>query len=253
MHEAKDHDENCFITLTYSDELLPEDLSLNKADYQKFMKRLRKWHAKHTGKPSGLRYFHCGEYGDTTSRPHYHACLFGFDFSHDRKLYKYTPAGDPLWTSDTLNDLWQLGYAIIGDLTFETAAYVARYTLKKVTGDLAPDHYRRVNTNTGEVHDLTPEYATMSRRPGGIGHRWIKKWGHEVYKNDSVIVNGREQKPPKYYDTLYETERPHDFARVRAQREAAASAAYRNSTPARLAVREQVAAARQRNVTKETI
>ena len=42
VHEAQVHDENCFITLTYNNENLPKDGSLNKRDFQLFMKRLIK-------------------------------------------------------------------------------------------------------------------------------------------------------------------------------------------------------------------
>ena len=70
--ESKLHKENCFITLTYNDEHLPSDLSLQKDDFTKFIKRLR----KNTG--DKIRYYACGEYGDLYQRPHFHACLFGY-------------------------------------------------------------------------------------------------------------------------------------------------------------------------------
>jgi hypothetical protein len=74
VHEASLHEKNCFITLTYSPENLPKDGSLDVSHFQKFMKRFRKRFGP------GIRFFHCGEYGESLSRPHYHACIFGFDF-----------------------------------------------------------------------------------------------------------------------------------------------------------------------------
>ena len=73
LHEASLYDNNCFITLTFNDEYVMP--SLDKSIFQKFMKRLRRMFPD-----ARIRYFMCGEYGDKLSRPHYHACLFGFDF-----------------------------------------------------------------------------------------------------------------------------------------------------------------------------
>ena len=74
LHEASQHTDNCFITLTYARDKLPPGASLDHADFAGFMKRARH-HA-----PSGVRFYMCGEYGPQTKRPHYHACLFGIDF-----------------------------------------------------------------------------------------------------------------------------------------------------------------------------
>lgn len=186
MHEAQMHEENCFLTLTYNDDHVPSDFSLCLDDYQKFMKRLRKSIA-----PKKVRFFHCGEYGETTGRPHYHAILFGHNFA-DREFYKATHGGN-LFISQTLDDLWQHGNCNIGDVTFESAAYVARYVTKKITGDMAETHYQ----------GRQPEYATMSRRPG-IGMPWFEKFGKEVYRRDDVVVRGKLCKPPRFYDKALE-------------------------------------------------
>ena len=155
-HEASLYQDNCFITLTYSDEHLPSDKSLHVDHFQKFMKRLRKRFGE------GVRYYHCGEYGEKYMRPHYHACLFNFDFP-DKKIWKENN-GNRLYISESLSELWPFGFVTIGDVTFESAAYVARYIMKKVNGDLAESHYERVDWDTGEVYHLKPEYTTMSRR-----------------------------------------------------------------------------------------
>lgn len=196
MHEAQMHEDNSFITLTYAPEHLPADGSLNKNHFQDFMKRLRERLA-----PERIRFFHCGEYGERFSRPHYHAIVFGFGFP-DRTLYQDT-GETKLYTSAFLADCWGHGFTTVGDVTFDSAAYVARYVVKKITGDKAHDHYWRINEQTGETNQVEPEYVTMSRRPG-IASAWYDKYGAEVYPSDSVITNGHEIQPPRYYDKMFE-------------------------------------------------
>ena len=125
-HEASMYDENCFITLTYREDALPPLGSLDKRHFQLFMKRLRKRYPKKT-----IRYFQCGEYGEKLSRPHYHACLFNHDFD-DKKLFK-VEGENRLYVSEKLTQLWPYGYSTVGAVTFESAAYVARYVTKKMT------------------------------------------------------------------------------------------------------------------------
>lgn len=196
VHEAQLHDRNSFITLTYSDEHLPPDGGLRVDDWQTFAKRVR----HHLGP---FRFFHCGEYGEENLRPHYHALIFGLDFAQDREPYKRNQRGELLYTSEALTWLWGLGHAIIGDLTFESAAYCARYTLKKITGAQAAEHYERFDAETGEVWTVRPEYATMSRKPG-IGHHWLEQYGEEVYPDDEVVHQARRFRPPRYYDDQLE-------------------------------------------------
>lgn len=201
MHEASLHNSNSFLTLTYDEKNLPKNGSLNVEHFQLFMKRLRR------GSDRPLRFFHCGEYGETTNRPHYHVCLFGENFASDRRPYKTNAMGHGLFNSEILSDAWGLGHAVIGDLTFESAAYVARYCLKKITGQGADEHYG----------DRKPEYVTMSRRPG-IGAGWYEKWFPEVYPSDSVVMRGRQMLPPPYYDKLLKDSDPVLFERVKRER-----------------------------------
>lgn len=206
MHEKQLHEKACFLTLTYSDDHLPCDGSLDVETFQKFMKRLRR------GSSGPLRFFHCGEYGERTARPHYHCCLFGEDFSSDRELYRVTERGDRLYNSDRLSEVWGLGHAVIGDLTFESAAYVARYVLKKITGEKAEAHYQ----------GRKPEYVTMSRRPG-IGAGWFEKFSSDAYPSDFVVMRGKEMMPPPYYDKLLEKADPSLFKSIKKARERAAA------------------------------
>ncbi len=230
MHEAKTHEANCFVTLTFDDEHLPQDESLDLRIWQTFIKRLRK-----TGRK--VRFYHCGEYGDLYGRPHYHACLFGTAFAADAKPYSRTKHGDQLYSSATLDKLWQhQGKALIGALTFESAAYVARYCMKKITGPMAQKHYLWLCESTGEIVDRKPEYATMSRRPG-IGKAWYDKWKADVYPSDEVIINGRSTRPPKFYDGQYELDDPVGHAKLKAKRKKAAAKHSADQTLERLATK----------------
>lgn len=220
MHESLLHEENCFVTLTYGPEDVPENGSLRPDDFVGFMKRLR-WHCG-----NGIRFFQCGEYGDTLGRPHHHALLFNWSFK-DRKFYKDSN-GKRLYESKQLNELWGYGDCLIGDVTFESAGYIARYTSKKVIGEGAEKHYG------GRV----PEYLTMSRRPG-IGRGFVEEYRKQMYAWDTLIVRGRKCKPPRYYDDVAAKVAPSVVARVKARRRVDAAASVDNSG-SRLVVRETV-------------
>lgn len=201
MHEASLSEDNSFLTLTYDDDHLPAGGTLVKSDFQDFMKRLRKSIA-----PKRVRYYHCGEYGENLGRPHYHALLFGHAFT-DYKFFSERN-GNRIYTSDSLSRLWPMGFAVAGEVTFESAAYVARYVMKKVTGPKSADHYG----------DLLPEYTTMSRRPG-IGKGWFDKFSSDVYPLDRVVVRGRDTRPPRFYDNLLGRKDPSTLALLKIARE----------------------------------
>lgn len=229
MHEKSMHDENSFLTLTYNDDNVPEDFSLDHCHFQKFMKKLRK-HVKN------VSYYMCGEYGEQTKRPHYHVCLFGADFNADRKIYSRNN-GNLLYNSDTLNNIWGFGDCIIGDLTIQSAAYVARYVLNKRYNDL----YEIVDPETGEVFNRKPPYCKMSLNPA-IGKRWIEKYHPEVYLNamDNCYAGQVIQRPPRYYDKVVEDKLGIGLDDVRKNRIDKADKQKDDSTVERLAVRERV-------------
>lgn len=192
MHEASLHQDNCFITLTYSNDHLPVDYSVHPRDLQLFFKRLRKQLF-----PTKIRFFACGEYGETNLRPHYHALIFGHS-PQDKTLYETTPRGDRLYLSKSLQKSWPFGLVMVGALTFESAAYTARYAMKKQTGPQAETYYLRQHPLHGFICRVRPEFLNMSRRPG-IGAEWINKFRPEVFPSDSVLVRERLVKPPRYY------------------------------------------------------
>lgn len=231
VHENQMHEDSCFLTLTYSPENLPHDRSLDKSHFQKFIKRLRKNASKK------IRYFHCGEYGEQGRRPHYHAIIFGYDFP-DRRAFSERD-GITLYTSGLLDKTWSLGHCTIGEVNFETAAYVARYVTKKVTGDAAAEHYKWINPETGEVHQLQPEYITMSLKPA-IGATWWEKYGTGVKDNGTVVMRGVEMKPPRRYLELTKEEAPRSSRKHQAKRLRLAKQNAAHSTDRRLHDREVV-------------
>lgn len=207
MHEASLHDRSSFITLTYEDLHLPKCGTLVKKHVQDFLKRFRKIHS--------CRFFGCGEYGDRNGRPHYHLCIFGWDFP-DRVFFK-RENGYNLYISPELSKYWTFGNNIVGNLTFESAAYVARYCLKKVTGPSAQAYYERVDPGTGEITAITPEYCHMSLKPG-IGARWFERWQSDCYPSDEVIVRGHSCGTPRFYDKLLEKVDPVLYKQVKDRR-----------------------------------
>lgn len=251
MHEAKQYEENCFITLTYDDYHLPPDGSLIKSHHQKFLKALR-----HEIHPIKIKFYMCGEYGsdEYTKRPHYHFLIFGYDFP-DKKLFRTSPT--ELFTSATLEKLWKKGYSSVGAVTWESAAYVARYTMKKINGSMTEKidektglrPYERVNFYTGQIVEVLPEYNAMSRggkKAGskGIGASWFDKYHSDVYPRDSMVVNGFEHRPPRYYDNMYAQLDPDEMEIVKEKRLERMEELKHEYTPARLQARMKVTEAK---------
>lgn len=236
LHEAQLHEENCFLTLTYDDQRTAPGASLVHRDFQLFMKRLRRHFQKKT-----IRYYMCGEYGEQFERPHFHACLFGTDFA-DKYPWRKNQSGHQLYRSATLELLWKHGNSEVGAVTFQSAAYVARYVMKKITGDLATSHYTYLDEH-GELHSRTPEYNRMSLRQA-IGKGWYEKFKNDVYPQDHVITNGHPAPPPRYYDKLYKIEHPAALKTIQKKRNARAIANLKDNSPRRLKAKEQVQAAR---------
>ena len=239
VHESIMHEDNCFITLTYDDESLPPDEGLRKGHFQKFMKDLRS-----RIYPRKVRFFHCGEYGSKLGRPHYHALLFGFDF-YDREPF-FEGETCRLDRSPMLESIWQRGYSTVGEVTFESAQYVAQYVLKKITGEKAEDHYRKLNPVTGELIEVIPEYITMSLKPG-IGSEYFEKHWEEMFPEDQVILGGRSRGPaPRYYLKKLQESRPEVALAVKAKRKQGLADRAEDMTPERLEVREAVLEAHQK-------
>ncbi len=232
MHEASQHKQNSYITLTYNDQNLPYDGSVNLIHFQNFIKRLRK-----SLEPKTIRFYHCGEYGDKTNRPHYHALIFGHEWP-DVKYYKDTKNGDKLYTSESLNSKWGFGNCYIGLVTYESAGYCARYIMKKQTGKAAETAYIHIDEITGEIYERAPEYSTMSRRPG-IGASWYAKYSTDLFPHDYCVVNGHKQSIPAFYATALKGLDEAAYNTIKGKRRRKANQD-ENNTPSRLAVRETV-------------
>ena len=251
MHETKSYEpEEChFITLTYSNEELKktgptyvgkdrwgrEALkggSLVVRDWQDFARRARKQIGK-------FRYFHCGEYGDLEGRPHYHAAIFGWQLD-DLVPDGDTKSGSRAFSSELLEETWGKGKTQTGELTFESAAYVARYIMKKVNGKKKEEgHYNIINEEGEIIGEKKDEYTTMSRREG-IGKRWIEKWEKDVYPRDEVIINGKKTRPPKFYDGHYEIKNKEGMEIIKAKRKAKGEKRKDEQTHERLDTKEKI-------------
>jgi len=225
-HEAQCHAENCWLTLTYDDHNLPPGNSLRYRDFQLFLKRLRK-----AVRPQIVRYYMCGEYGETTQRPHYHVCLFGIYF-HENALHSNSK-GKQYFTSPLLTKLWPHGTHLFTQLNSTNAQYTALYITEKITGDAGVLHYGR----------RVPPFNRMSLKPA-IGSRWLARYLNDVRSGDAVILDGRAQKPPKFYDKLHKRMDPESFRSTQFDRDERSFLGQADRTPDRLKVRETVASAR---------
>jgi len=187
------HKVSCMLNLTYNDDWLPEHGQLFKDDLQRFFKRMRKAGLK-------FRYVASGEYGDFSRRPHFHIALFGVDFSDDRIRFGSAIGGDATFTSAMVTKLWPKGNHLIGTLNFESAAYIARYILKKIKGLQKPEPLY-VDDVTGEVVLPNPEFLIMSK---GIGRSWFRDFFmSDVFPHASVITaQGTKAPVPRFYKTL---------------------------------------------------
>lgn len=237
MHESQMHDDNIFITLTYHPDHLPQDASLDKKDFQKFIRALRK------GTKKKIRYFMCGEYGKPTeknnyiARPHFHAILFGIDFD-DKYLWRIEK-GNRMYRSPTLEKYWKKGNSELTDVTYASAGYVARYCLKKQHGETGKREYAIIDFETGELKDeqrIHP-YVAMSLKPG-IGETWFQKYKGDLFPHDYAITpDGRKTTVPAYYRKLLKKTDPAMAEKLRAARVEKARDNPDN-TPERLATRE---------------
>lgn len=254
IHEASFHEENAFITLTYDNDHVPELVDretghviedLRKEDFSVFMKALRNYlNPKGAKNLKKVRFLHCGEYGEACKncrlsrkfcecaeyvpdlgRPHHHAALFGYQFP-DLQLWK-VKNGNRLYTSEILKSIWGKGAVIVGEVTFESAAYIARYVVKKITGKDAEDHYL----------GRQPESVNMSRRPG-IGKDFFLKYQSDFFPKDFITRNGNRLKVPRYYSKLFDELDSDAMALVKQKRRANHPAEHQ--TPLRLLQRDSL-------------
>ncbi|AYP28783.1 MAG: putative replication initiation protein [Microviridae sp.] len=216
-----------FVTLTYDPDHLPSPASLQPAHMQSWMKSIRQsvkrypelW--KHNPN-SPVRFFLCGEYGTHNKRPHYHAIIYNAKPVDEKKC------GASLYTSQTLTATWQKGDVRFGEVTTQSAAYVAGYTTKKMEGVPVCDE-------NGEV--LTPPFLRMSRRPG-IGLGWVRTFAEDLSQGFTVDGDGQKRPLPRYYRKKLEGSATLDQAELHTYN---ARKGKPPLTPERLAAKEKIA------------
>lgn len=214
-HEAKFHNQAFFITLTYNDENVPADGSLDPKHVKNFIRRYRREFGK-------TRFFSCAEYGGKLQRPHYHVIAFGPDIPDRVQHYRdypqsqFNPAframfgesGIIHYRSPRLEKCWPFGFSEFTYAAPATMDYVTKFHVEKVTGEKAADHYG----------DRVPEFSRMSRMPG-MGTQWLEKYWREIYPHGYVQdSSGGKFSPPKFYDRWLETNHPEVYADVKKRR-----------------------------------
>lgn len=186
-HEISEHTENCFLTLTYSDEHLPSQFII-KSDFQKFLKRLR----RKTNKK--IKYMVSYEYGSLTFRPHMHAIIFGYTPSNQSYI-RTTNSGSTLYTSPDIEKLWDKGFHSIGEANEQTAYYIASYALKGKEREI--------------IHPVTGEECTIrdsmnvSKRPA-IGLEFFHRNAKYLVDSGHHIPRYYQKKLEQYYPDLFD-------------------------------------------------
>lgn len=237
MLEAQYHDSSYFATFTYDNDHVPRSyyadpatgeaipsLTLRKRDFQLLMKRIRRRFPD-----DRIRFFMSGEYGGETFRPHYHVILFGLHLD-DLVFYKIVREGDcyySYYNSPKLQSCWldsdgkPIGFVVVGEVTWESCAYTARYVMKKMKGEQS-GYY--------EEHGIEPEFVLMSRRPG-IARQYYDEnpaLFDSDYINISTPKGGKKFRPPRYFQKLFEIDQPEKSAELRDIRKRLAEDAMRS-------------------------
>lgn len=257
--EAREHKHNYSVTLTYDTDHLPDGpktehvidpdtgelvgkvgATLCPRDVQLFLKRLRKKFGE------GIRFFMCGEYGDKRQRPHYHMILFNIDLPDVEYMGK-NRAGNHIWDSKLLRELWGKGHTAIGNVDWEFCAYTARYIMKKQKGPEAEDYYKE--------RGLVPEFVRMSRKPG-IAAKYYEEHKEDIYKADKLYLENRkgiqEVKPARYYDKLYDIEYPEEMKRIKEVRQKYAEESKKLQLANTTMTWEELLAVKERSLTQRT-
>ena len=225
MLEAHEHKDNQFITLTYADEYLTKNpgvdvetgelteiATLMPEELTKFMKDLRRYYKYHYNHDN-IRFYACGEYGSLYQRPHFHIICFNLPVFDKEYLFS-NENHDKIYTSEIIGQIWGKGHVTIGDVTWNSAAYTARYVMKKLKGPEAKELYKKM----GKV----PEFVRMSRKEG-IARKYYEDNKDKIYENDEIILTNKKGtaqvvKPCKYYDKLYDIDNHEFMEKLKARR-----------------------------------
>lgn len=230
--ESKEHVDNWFVTLTYDEEHVPHGYdtqtgaysgyTLNKKHLSAFMKRLRSKLSDQYGH-TGIRFFACGEYGETFFRPHYHILLYNCPLP-DLRLHRVTKLGHKCWRSKIIEDAWNMGITEVSEFNWQTASYVSRYVMKKKGN-------QQESENIMKLAGLQPEFTEMSTAPG-IGRARYDAQKMKIYDLDELFVDTGTKvlklHSLKYYDKLYGIEQPELMKEIKYQRRLWADEAEKN-------------------------
>lgn len=192
VKEGQTSESALFVTLTYDTQFVPISkngfMNLDKSDVQKYFKRLRKRHEKrYRSIPkearSKIKYYTCGEYGDSSMRPHYHAIIYN---AHPEDL-------EMAWTDPATK--YRLGTIHIGKVTEASIGYTLKYMSK-------PKKVPLFNND-----DRLPEFSLMSK---GLGANYITPEMARWHKSDlynrmfCALPEGKKIAMPRYYkDKIY--------------------------------------------------
>lgn len=178
LYELEHWNSASFITLTYDDLHLPKDLSLNPKDLTDFWKRLR------SRLDTPIKYRACGEYGDRTMRPHYHAIVYGLDCyndEHRRILADCWSFCEP-WFFDKNRGR----SSAMQNVTREDIQYVNGYIQKKLTGEMGKEKY-------GD------KIRPFSRTSQGLGLNFAMTVKNRLINNGYTWFNAKKVSIPRYY------------------------------------------------------
>ena len=232
--ETYSHRTNYFLTLTYDDQHLPfnhkVDLetgevldeivpTLKREDIVNFNKSLRDYldyHGLIYEDESPMKIMYCGELGSRTLRPHYHGIYCGLKIP-DLQYYKTTFNGDILYNSPMINKIWKKGHVVIGQADWQSAAYVARYVMKKHKGK-DKDFYW--------LNCMQPEFCQCSTH---LGKEYYELNKDKIFESDKIILPDKQKgfrqiTPPKTFSSWFEAESPEDFERIKSKRQENAKA-----------------------------
>lgn len=173
-------DQACFLTLTYDDDHIPDRGLLRYKDVQDFLKKLRE-SVRRDSPDTRLRFFTAAEYGEQTSRPHYHLAIFGYDFFDDNRadvlLTHYSHDMKPLYTNSRISDCWDKGIAEFAELSEGSASYIAGYCVKKLEDAAA-------------VGKSIQPFIRMSLKPA-LGSRYLSRHLDEILATESYSFRGQ--------------------------------------------------------------
>ncbi len=195
INESKYHKKACFITLTFDNKILLDkkskaykygaspsfvyNIDNSKEYFKKFIKRLRKHY-----KDKRITFYHVGEYGEKTHRPHHHAILYGINFEEDRKEAEISKSGKPQFSSDILTNLWAAGRCRLQDINSNNIIYIAQYSLKKFKNNELNKRYKTVMS-----------FSNRSK----ISVKWVRRNYKEIKKGYLTDSDGKKFRIPESY------------------------------------------------------